>query len=106
MHETITVLIVVCGVADAPSPSDNQKGAKGAAKCLLPWLQKLCAVPVLRTLIGDLLLQTAEGELRALQHYCIVCKVMALRPRLFQAQFALVCCHAVPALAIKDMLQG
>ena len=69
----------MCGVADTPSPPDGQKGAKGAAMCLLLWLQKLCAVPVLRTLIGDLLLQMAEGELRTLQHHCIVCKVIALR---------------------------
>lgn len=40
--------------------------------CLLPWLQKLCAVPVLRTLTGHLLLQSRDGELTTLQHNCTV----------------------------------
>ena len=73
------MLLADCGIADGSSPSGDQKGAKVAAMCLLPWLQKLCAVPVLRTLIGDLLLKSAEGELRILQH-CTVYKVMTLCP--------------------------
>ena len=72
------MFLAVCGIADGPSTTDDQKTAKAVAMCLLPWLQKLCVVPVLRTLTGDLLLQNTEGELRILRHQIPVCKVSTL----------------------------
>lgn len=68
-----SLLLAVCGSADTTTLCYDVPEAQGVAMCLLPWLQRLCAVPVLRTLTGDLLLQSTDGELTTLQHNCTVC---------------------------------
>lgn len=55
-------------------------GAHGVAMCLLPWLQELCAVPVLRTLTGDLLLQSTDGELRTLRPTALCARSLPCAP--------------------------
>ena len=53
-----------CGLAGAPrmAPGMEGYGPVKVATILLLWLQSMCLVPALRTMIGALLLCTSHGE--------------------------------------------